>query len=717
MKKLFYLMAAVGLLFVACDDYDDSGINDRINNLEERVKTLEDTIATLNQDIAGVQTLVDAMQNNVYISKIVEGESGYDVYFTNGDKITISDGKDGEAGADGTTMTVMQGEDGEWYWATTADGVTTFIEVNGEKLPVKGEQGYTPQLRVVMEGETGYWEVSYDEGKTWKRVLLEDGTPVTTSGGAGGLFTDAYVDPETNDVIFEFLSGDKLVIDQRPDLYVNFKDEAVESAAFKYGETKTFEMEAKGVKSAVVTTPDEWAASYDKETAVWSITAPEATHADCADAEGEVALIYFGDENQSSVVTMKVYIGKFVTVEEEKQTIEATADEATFTVPFTADGEVTVEQVDAWISGVIVDNELQITVAKNDGGPRTGTIKLVADDNVIVITVTQTEGVKMLPYGYRAGSEEVIFAKPLSEITGLNAAGANRIAVTNDYVIVSAKNETPVVLNALTGEYVGTLDLGVMTGKNAAITADDANNIIISTLNDDGCMRIARMKDISSTPEIFIERTSTEYGSSISVVGDVYGNAIITLMYGIWSSGGTTGHWRYIVTDGVAGDVYWSKIAAGDTGATLNNTAGDVIYRDLGAGAPYFMTGYSSNGFIWAEGGTALAFQPTTNSNCGAVCIDVEQFNNAYYLATACDTYFDWALADASIYVADVTTIDNFKAGVLRIPTGDYGWNAASMGGNTDCALKASKDGVYMYVYVLHPNATLGCIRVDCIDK
>ncbi len=715
MKKLFYLMAAVSLLFVACDDYDDSGINDRIDDLEERVKTLEDTIATLNQDIAGVQTLVDAMQNNVYISKIVEGESGYDVYFTNGDKITISDGKDGEAGADGVTVTVMQDTDGEWYWATTADGVTTFIEVNGEKLPVKGEKGNTPQMRVVMEGQTGYWEVSYDEGQTWERVLLEDGTPVTTSGGAGGLFTDVNIDPETNDVIFDLLGGGQLVIDQRPNLYVNFKDEAVESAAFQYGETKTFEMEAVGVKSAVVTTPDEWAASYDKATAIWTITAPEATHADCADAEGEVALIYFGDENQSSVVTMKVYIGKFVTVEEEKQAIEATADEATFTVPFTADGEVTVEQVDAWISGTIVGNELQITVAKNEGGPRTGTIKLVADDNVIVITVTQAEGVKMLPYGYRAGSEEVIFAKPLSEITGLTAANVSHIAVTNDYVIVSAAGEAPVVLNALTGEYVGTLDLGVLAGKNAAITADDANNIVISTYQDDGSFRVARMKSINDTPEIFIERASTEYGKDISVIGDVYGNARITLMYSVWSTG-TTGNLLYQVSGGVADGGTWSKIAQGNLDAAPNNNNGDVIYRDMAAGAPYFISGYSNNSMVWAENGSAVAAQPTANSNCGAVCLDVEQFNNAYYLMSAADTYFTWDTSYA--YLADVTTLDNFKAGIMTYQTGDYGWSVGSNGnGNTDCALKASKDGVYMYAYVVYAGGSLGCIRVDCIDK
>ena len=714
MKKLLYLVAAVGMLFTACE-YDDADIYNRVDDLENRVLELEETIAALNQDIVGVRTLVEAMQNNVYVSKIVEGETGYEVYFTNGEKITIADGKAGEAGKDGVTVTVLLDEDGAYYWGVTKDGKTDFLlDDNGNKLPVKGEKGNTPLMRVVMEGETGYWEASYDNGETWERILLEDGTPVTTSGGAGGLFKDAYVDTETNTAIFVFLNGKTIEIPMGSDLYINFKGEAVETADFKYGETKTFEMEAKGVLKTVVTTPDEWKASYDKETMVWSITAPTAEHAACADKEGEVSIIYFGDENRSSVVTLKVQIGAYVSVAEEDMTIEATADEATYEVPYTADGEVTVEAVDAWISGTVADGVASITVAANPGAARTGTIKLVAKSNEVVITVNQAEGVKLLPYGYRAGSEEVVFAKTLSEITGLSAAAADHIAVTNDYVIISSAGATPVVLSATTGEYVGTLNVGDLTV--AAVTQDDANNIIISTYQDAVGFRIARMKSITDTPEVFIERASTEYGKDISVIGDVYGDARITLMYSVWSSG-TTGHLLYQVSGGVADGGSWSKIAAGSITDKIDNNNGDVIYRDMAAGAPYFMSGYSSNCFVWAEGGTAQAIQVTTNSNCGAVCLDVEQFNNAYYLMTACDTYFTWALTDASIYMADVTTIDNFKAGTVRIPTGDYGWNAASMGGNTDCALKVSADGVYMYIYVLHPNATLGCIRVDCLDK
>ena len=65
MKKLFYLVAAVGMLFASCEDYDDTGINNKLNELDQRLTELEATVKAMNQDIAGIQTLVDAMENNV----------------------------------------------------------------------------------------------------------------------------------------------------------------------------------------------------------------------------------------------------------------------------------------------------------------------------------------------------------------------------------------------------------------------------------------------------------------------------------------------------------------------------------------------------------------------------------------------------------------------------------------------------------------------------
>ena len=715
MKKLFYLVAAVGMLFASCEDYDDTGINNRLNELDQRLTELEATVKAMNQDIAGIQTLVDAMQNNVYVSRIVEGETGYEVFFTNGESITISNGKDGEAGKDGVTVTIMLDEtDGQYYWAVTKDGVTSFIEVDGKRILVKGDKGNTPLMRVVMEGETGYWEVSYDNGETYERVLLPDGTPVTTSGGAGGLFKEAYVDKETNTAVFVFLNGEKLEIELRSEMYIRFAgEEQLEKAAFKMGETREFQLEAVGVLKTVVTTPDEWNASYDKATKVLKVTAPAESHANCADLEGELALIYFGDENQSSVLALNVYIGKFISADESALAVDATKDEATYEVAFTTDDdELEVVPAVDWLSGVVEGDVAKITVAANTGAERVGTIAVKADDNEIVITVTQAQGVALQEHGMRLTSPTALWNKPISEIV----AGATSIAALGDYLVVSAPKAAPVVLNALTGEYVGTVDLGEMAGANEIITADDAGNLVVSSFAEADGFRIGRMKGIDGTLEVFITRASQEYGKDMSVIGDVYGDARITLMYSPWSSG-TTGHLLYQVAGGVADGGTWSKIAAGSITEKIDNNNGDVIYRDMNPGAPYFMTGYSSNCFVWAEGGTAQAIQVTTNSNCGAVCIDVEQFNGAYYVATACDTYFTWALGDAAIYMADVTSLAHFQAGVVPFSTGALEWNAASAGGTTDVALRASKDGVYMYVYVLHGNGSVGCVQTDCLAE
>lgn len=698
MKKLFYLVAAVGLLFAACSEYDDTDLVNRVGGLEQRVTELEETVAALNQDIVGVKTLVEAMQNNVYVSQIVEGETGYEIYFTNGEKISIADGKAGENGKDGSTVTVVL-EDGEYYWAVVDNGTTSFLtDDQGNKIPVKGD---APLMRVTMEGETGYWEVSYDNGQSWERILLEDGTPVTTSGGGGGLFKAVY--EENGVVVFEFLNGDKIEIELRSDLYMTVKG-SIETFVVEFGKSATVEFEAVGVLKTVVTCPDEWKAAYKE--GVLTITAPAAEHAECADLSGEVSVIYFGEENQSSVVSIPVCAGVVV---------EAAAEAGDVEVPFSFESEVVVDTDATWITTAVAEGKVTLTLEANTGVVREALVYVTTADYTVALIVKQAQQVALQEHGYRAGSEEVVWAKDLSEFS-ITAASANHIAATGKYLIVAAAGEAPVVLDALTGEFVQTLDLGDMAGANAAITADTKGNIVVSSFAEATGFRIGRMKDINDTLEVFISRESQEYGKDLSVVGDVYGDARVTLMYSPWSTG-TTGHLLYTVSGGVADGGYWSNIAAGDITDKIDNNNGDVIYRDMGEGAPYFITGYSSNAFVWAEAGTAQAVQVTTNSNCGTVCLDVAEFNNAKYLMTACDTYFTWALADAGIYFADVTTIDHFKAGVVYFSTGALEWNAASMGGGTDCALRVSEDGVYMYAYVLHPGAKVGCIRVDCLAE
>jgi hypothetical protein len=166
----------------------------------------------------------------------------------------------------------------------------------------------------------------------------------------------------------------------------------------------------------------------------------------------------------------------------------------------------------------------------------------------------------------------------------------------------------------LTGEYVGTIDLGDMTGANAHITADDAGNLVISSYQEAGVgLRIARMKGIDGTPEVFFTNESKDYGKDLSVVGDVYGDAIMSLMYSPWSTG-TTGHWTLAVNGGVVATPAWTNVTAASADIyngnfkKLENNNGDVIYRSVDLNGPKFMSGYSSNSLIYIENGnTAVA--------------------------------------------------------------------------------------------------------------
>ena len=71
------------------------------------------------------------------------------------------------------------------------------------------------------------------------------------------------------------------------------------------------------------------------------------------------------------------------------------------------------------------------------------------------------------------------------------------------------------------------------------------------------------------------------------------------------------------------------------------------------------------------------------------------------------------------IYMADVTSLAHFSAGVVPFLTGEgyQEWAVGAAAGETDVALHAASDGVYMYAYVLHPNGKIGCVRVDCLAE
>ena len=255
MKKILCFLFAVSILSGCGDDYDDSALTGRVDDLENRVTKLEELCKQMNTNISSLQALVNALQDNDYITGVTpitkDGETiGYTISFAQSASITIyhgedgkdgQDGKPGEDGNDGSTpiIGVKQDTDGVYYWTLNGDWLTddsgNRIQAEGRdgadgkpgedgndgqdgkpgengqdgqdgKPGEDGKDGITPQLKI----EDGYWYVSYNDGASWTQLGKatgdkgEPGEP----GQAGGIFKDVE---ETDDSVIFTLNDDSTI--------------------------------------------------------------------------------------------------------------------------------------------------------------------------------------------------------------------------------------------------------------------------------------------------------------------------------------------------------------------------------------------------------------------------------------------------------------------------------------------------------------------------
>ena len=166
----------------------------------------------MNTNISSLQTIVTALQNNVYVTGTTplmqDGkEIGYTITFSKGNPITIYHGKDGQDGEDGTTpiIGVKKDTDGVYYWTLNGE----FIVVDGGKIKAEGKDGTngtngtTPQFKI----ENDYWFVSYDNGANWTQL-----GKATGEDGIGGdsMFSGVDYATSTDYVIFTLSNGTQI---------------------------------------------------------------------------------------------------------------------------------------------------------------------------------------------------------------------------------------------------------------------------------------------------------------------------------------------------------------------------------------------------------------------------------------------------------------------------------------------------------------------------
>lgn len=260
MKKLFFILAASMLLASGCsDEYDDSALTGRVDDLENRVKTLEELCRQMNTNISSLQTLVTALQNSDYITSVTPVTSGgqtigYTMTFKHALPITIyhgtngkdgqdgTDGKDGQDGKNGTTPVIgVALYNGVYYW--TLNG-TWLTDTYGNKIKAEGtdgrdgvdgrpgtdgkpgqdgddgqdgkpgedgEDGITPQLKI----ENEYWYISYDNGASWTQLGKATGDKGDKGdkgdqgipGASGGDSIFSKVEDGPTEVVFTLADG------------------------------------------------------------------------------------------------------------------------------------------------------------------------------------------------------------------------------------------------------------------------------------------------------------------------------------------------------------------------------------------------------------------------------------------------------------------------------------------------------------------------------
>ena len=160
------LMVSSTGTFVSCKDYDDDidELTSRVDGVEGQIKDLEAKINAAN-----------------WITSVTPATGGFTVAFNDGSSYTITNGKDGEAGAAGTEWTIS--EDGFWV----CNGEKTTVKAVGQD-GAQGEPGKDAQPEV--KKENGKWYL-------WNGTEFEEFAGATPATNVPYYYTDP-TDPNYN---------------------------------------------------------------------------------------------------------------------------------------------------------------------------------------------------------------------------------------------------------------------------------------------------------------------------------------------------------------------------------------------------------------------------------------------------------------------------------------------------------------------------------------
>ncbi len=402
MKKLLSLVFCGFLLFGCSDKYDDSALRNDLNDLENRVAKLEELCKQMNTNISSLQKIVEALQDNLSISKVEQISDGYIIHFSDGSTATIKNGKNSE---DAPIIGVKKDTDGIYYWTLDGEWLT---DEKGNKVKAQGtdgkdgvdgedgtngKDGITPQLKI----ENGRWMLSMDNGKTWTDIgqaTGADGTDgedgIDGKDGTNGIFKSVT---EDNDNVYFTLEDDSVITIPKSDnskFAIAF--DTTDIAILNGGESKTISYTiTDATKNTVVKAiaQDGWkvkvdATSTDKGTI--TITAPNPI------VESEI-LVFANDGSYRTVmVSLNCMQGQINIAD---NSINATSAGGTQEIKLTTNLDYTIEipeDAQSWLSlapetRALREDTIVFEVTANEGMQRYTTVALKDEQGKILQTI------------------------------------------------------------------------------------------------------------------------------------------------------------------------------------------------------------------------------------------------------------------------------------------------------------------------------------------
>lgn len=659
---------------VSC--YDDTAVVERLDNLEAKV-------TELTTQVNSVATLVAALESNNYITAVKEVAGGYEIEFTNGETITIKDGKNG---ANAPEIGAVQDVDGIYYW--TLDG-EWLLDADGNKIPAGMGQ---PKLKT----ENGQWYISAD-GKEWALI----GPDVACT------IQDITVSDEA--VTFMLANGETIVIPfvQALDIIFDAADGSTfgESVEINYTITGGTEKNRVTVMSSTVAA----------EVKATDATSGVITAGSVAFGAHEIVVFVTDGVSKTIFKTLSFAVGKLA-VEEDVVTVGF--DAATLEIPVATSVDFTVATDCDWITVPAATKAMEVreeivtvNVAVNESmDSRTGYVYIVPTDEscasmAITIAVVQK------------GRANKVWSKSVASFEEYDPAQRVRLAQYGDKLLV-ANTTKAYVVNPLTGEAEAVINMPEGAVAHSVLV-DDAGNLMIAA---DGAaaadMALYYVADPTNpAPEVVLTYNTGNYYANgtgnFRVKGNIKDDAVITAV-STDGAGGVCHMWE--VVDGVCGD--WNYVVPPYTAWETQNICCAPVGTSLADGVFYIGYGgdynlkYKAGDADWV---TSYVTGSTWMENYGA--ISTAEWKGTKYAAILMACHFDYDDPDMVLLnvndpaaAAHVYTYSQPLDGRNPETWGNLYWTG---GGSYNDVLLVSAEDTLLMVGVDSNYGTITCVAIQ----